>query len=339
MSSIRDVARIAGVSISTVSLTLNHPERVSAETMRKVAEAARAVGYTANPIAQSLKRGKSRLIGMVVADITNPFFGKLLLEVERCAMEADYLVVVCDTGGREASERAILAHLSGQLVSGIILSPCGSYDGPADHIARLNMPFVLFDHKLNGVQSDFVGTDNQLASAMLTEHLIRLGHSCIGYIGGPPGLHTAEKRRQGFVDTMLASGLDVDPALIMDGPYCGEHGYEAAMRLMTRRTGRPTALLAASNVMALGALQACNDLTISCPQEVSLAGIDDVPWSNLIRPRITVAVQPIEEMARKASQMLMARIAAADPATIPFRDVILAPRLVIRESTLVLLKS
>ena len=190
MSTIRDVARIAGVSISTVSLTLNDPDRVSAETKRKVADAAREVGHTANPIAQSLKRGKSRLIGMVVADITNPFFGQLLLEVERCAMEVDYLVIVSDTGGREASEKAFLAHLSGLLVSGIILSPCGLYHGPADHIAKLNMPFVLFDHKLNEVQSDFVGTDNILASAMLTEHLIRLGHTRIGCIGGNAGLYT-----------------------------------------------------------------------------------------------------------------------------------------------------
>ena len=333
MSTIRDVARIAGVSISTVSLTLNHPDRVSADTRRKVADAARAVGYTANPIAQSLKRGRSRLIGMVVADITNPFFGKLLQEIERCAMEADYLVVVCDTAGRVASEQAILTHLSGQLVSGIILSPCGQYVGPADHITGLTMPFVLFDHKLSGVQSDFVGTDNVLASAMLTEHLIRLGHRRIGYIGGTTGLYTAEKRRQGYVETMQASGIEVDPALILDGSYDGEHGYEAAMRLMTMRHARPTAILAASNVMALGALQACNDLSIACPDQVSLAGIDDVPWSKVIRPRVTMAVQPVEEMARIAVRLLMARIAAAEPATIPFQDVILTPHLVTGEST------
>ena len=121
MSTIRDVARLAGVSISTVSLTLRSPDRLSKETKRKVAEAARAVSYTANPIAQSLKRGRSRLIGMVVTDITNPFFGNLLVEIERCAMAADYLVVVSDTAGREANEKAILSHLSGQLVSGVIL--------------------------------------------------------------------------------------------------------------------------------------------------------------------------------------------------------------------------
>lgn len=333
MATIRDVARLAGVSISTVSLALNAPDRVSAETRARVDAAAQAVGYSANPIAQSLKRGRSRLIGMVVSDITNPFFGKLLLEVERCAMEADYLVIVSDTGGRDASEKAILGHLSGQKVSGIILSPCGLHTNAADHIARLNMPFVLFDHKLTGIRSDFVGTDNVLASAMLTEHLIRLGHRRIGYIGGNRGLYTAEMRRKGYLDTLQASGLTADPALVLDGQYSGEFGYEAAMRLMTMRSDRPTALLAASNVMALGALQACNDLAIACPAEVSLAGIDDVPWSSVIHPRITMAVQPIEEMARVASRMLMDRIAAADPTAIPFRDVISAPRLIIGEST------
>ena len=333
MSTIRDVGRLAGVSISTVSLTLNHPDRVSVETKRKVAEAARAVGYTANPIAQSLKRGRSRLIGMVVTDITNPFFGNLLQEIERCAMEADYLVIVSDTAGREANEKAILNHLSSQLVAGIILQPCGHYLGTADHIAALDMPCVLFDHKLTEIESDFVGTDNVLACAMLTEHLIRLGHTRIGYIGGTTGLFTAEKRKQGFCDTMEASGLKVNQSLMLDGGYNGQLGYEAAMRLMTHRADRPTALLAASNVMALGVLQACNDLAIACPEEVSIAGIDDVPWSSVIRPRITMAVQPVADMARVASRMLMDRIATADPQAIPFRDVILAPRLVIGQST------
>lgn len=333
MSTIRDVARLAGVSISTVSLALNNPDRVRVETKSKITEAARAVGYIANPIAQSLKRGRSRLIGMVVADITNPFFGDLLLEIERCAMAADYLVVVSDTTGREANEKAILSHLSNQLVSGVILQPCGHYLGNASHIAELDMPCVLFDHKLSEIESDFVGTDNVLASAMLTEHMIRLGHTRIGYIGGTKGLFTAEKREEGYCQTMQASGLPIDPAHVLDGRYSGDGGYEATMRLMTLGKNRPTALLCASNVMALGALHACNDLTIACPEDVSIAGIDDVPWSSVIRPRITMAVQPVAEMARVAIRRLMDRIAAPDPAAIPFKDIILAPHLVIGQST------
>ena len=333
MATIRDVARIAGVSISTVSLTLNAPDRVSAETRARVSAASAAVGYVANPIAQSLKRGRSRLIGMVVSDITNPFFGSLLREVERFAGTQGYMVVLSDTHGDEASERAILRHMDSQRVAGLILSPCGLYAQDTGHIARLGMPFVLFDHRLSGVASDYVGTDNRLAAAMLTEHLIRLGHRRIAMIAGTTGLFTATERTRGFAEAMAANGIGVDDRLVVDGRYDGKAGYEAAMRLLTMGPDRPTAILAASNVMALGALQACNDLSVGCPDQVSLAGIDDVPWSAVIRPRITMAVQPVDDLARAAARMLMERIALTDQATVPPRDVVLAPWLVIGEST------
>lgn len=333
MATIRDVARLAGVSISTVSLALNAPDRVSTDTRRRVVEAARDVGFTANPIAQSLKRGRSRLIGMVVADITNPFFGRLLREIERCATEANYLVIVSDTNASEANERAILQHLSGQRVAGIILSPHGRDGANNDLIRELPMPFVLFDHRLSRVTSDYVGTDNVLAGAMLTEHLVRLGHKRIALIGGTAGLFTADRRREGYEATLRAHGLPIEPDLILDGHYNGEGGYTAAMHLLTRPQNRPTAILAASNVMALGALQACNELSVDCPGEISLAGIDDVPWSPVIHPRITAAVQPVDEMARVACRMLMERIALTQGASLPPREAVLPPRLVIGEST------
>jgi LacI family transcriptional regulator len=333
MATIRDVARLAGVSISTVSLALNAPDRVSDDTRARVEDAARDVGFSANPIAQSLKRGRSRLIGMVVSDITNPFFGRLLREIERRASEAGYLVVVSDTDGSPANEQAILRHLAGQRVAGLLLSPTGRSDTHLDQIRNLPMPMVLFDHRLDGVQSDYVGTDNVLAAAMLTEHLIRLGHARIALISGTAGLYTAERRREGYEATLRAHGLAVDPGLIVDGHYDGEGGYDAAMRLMTRAGDRPTAILAASNVMGIGALQACNELAVRCPDDISLAGIDDVPWSNVIRPRITASVQPIDDMARAACRLLMDRIAAPAGQPLPFRDAVLPPRLLIGQST------
>ncbi|MCC5975391.1 MAG: LacI family DNA-binding transcriptional regulator [Rubellimicrobium sp.] len=332
MSTIRDVARLAGVSISTVSLTLNTPERVATETRRKVAEAAEAVGYSADPIAQSLKRGRSRLIGMVVSDITNPFFGRFLQEIERHAMAADHLVIVSDTSSQIRNEIAILRHLAAQRVSGILLQPTGPMTGPSDHIRQLSMPFVLFDHRLDGVESDFVGADNALASSMLTEHLIRLGHRRIAFLGGTSGLYTAEERKRGFLATMAASGVPADPAIVVDARYDGRHGYEQTMRLMTG-PDRPTALIAASNVIALGALQACNELGIACPAEVSLAGIDDVPWAAVVQPRITTAVQPIEDLARTASELLMRRITAPPGTVIDRSEIILAPEIRLGGST------
>jgi LacI family transcriptional regulator len=333
MATIRDVAGLAGVSISTVSLALNAPDRVSAETRARIEDAARQVGFSANPIAQSLKRGRSRLIGMVVADITNPFFGRLLREIERCAMDSDYLVVVSDTNGSAENERAILQHLAGQRVAGIILSPVGWQIDNLEYVRGLTMPLVLFDHRLEGLSLDYVGTDNELASAMLTEHLVRLGHRRIAWIGGTVGLYTAERRREGFEATLRAHGIAPDPELILEGRYDGKGGYDAAMRILTRPRDRPTAIIAASNVMAIGALQACNELAVNCPGDVSLAGIDDVPWGEVIKPRITAAVQPVGEMARAACEMLMERIAARPGGTLEPRVAVFPPRLVLGEST------
>ncbi len=333
MATIRDVAGLAGVSISTVSLALNTPERVSADTLRKVLDAALQVGFTANPIAQSLKRGRSRLIGLVVADITNPFFGRLLREIEFCAKEAGYMVVINDTLGSPENERAIIRHMAGQRVAGLILALIGDEPASIDLLESLPMPFVMFDHRVSGIEADYVGSDNVLACSMLTEHLVRLGHTRIAYIGGTAGVYTAEKRKQGFEETMHAHNLPVEPELCADGRYEWQGGYDAAMRLLTRPGDRPTAILAASNSMAVGALQALNDLSICCPDAVSLVGIDDLPWSAVIRPRITTAVQLVDEMARAACAMLMERMTTAQEDLIRPRDVVFMPRLLIGEST------
>jgi LacI family transcriptional regulator len=331
MATIRDVAKLAGVSISTVSLALNGTGPVSSETQQKIWDAARQVGYTPNPLAQSLKIGRSRLIGVVMADISNPFFGQLLGEVERLANGSNHLVIVSNSAGDPARERAILDHLTNQRVAGAIISTTVIEDAAhIAHLKSLTMPFVLVDQKVDGVEADFVASDNVLASAMLTEHVIRYGHRRIAHISGRPGLWTTERRIEGFRTTMSSAGIEVDESLIVDGDYRGEPAYAQAMRLLTR-ADRPTAIVAANNVMALGALQAMNDLGFNCPEDVSLTSIDDVPWGNVIRPRITMVVQPVDEMARLATELLLERIGARG-ADIPPRERILIPKLVVGQS-------
>ncbi len=331
MATIRDVAKMASVSISTVSLALNDSGRVSPETYRKILAAAQAVGYVPNPVAQSLKSGSSRLIGMIVGDLSNPFFGRMLKGVERSALDRNHLVIVSDSDGNADRELAILDHLSEQRVAGIILTPHGTSPEYAARINQLRMPFVLIDHKVRGVDADYIGSDNELASSMLTEHLIRFGHRRIAHIAGRPGLYTTERRLQGFLDTMRNAGIEVDPSLIVDGNYDGERAYAVAMRLMTR-ADRPTAILAANNVMALGSLQAINDLGFKCPDDISLTSIDDVPWGNVIQPRITMVVQQVDELARIASEWLLERIRTRGGPVIPPREHILIPQLVVGQS-------
>ncbi|HHY49363.1 MAG TPA: LacI family transcriptional regulator, partial [Alphaproteobacteria bacterium] len=304
---------------------------VSAETYRRVWDAAQAVGYAPNPVAQSLKSGRTRLIGMVMADISNPFFGRLLSEVERIAIGKDHLVIVSDSGGDAERERAILDHLSNQRVAGVIISTLSRDPAHVQHLRALSMPFVLVDQKVEGIAADFVASDNVLASAILTEHLIRFGHRRIAHIAGRAGLWTAERRLEGFRTTMAAAGIEVDESLIVDGDYEGEVAYAQAMRLLTR-SDRPTAIIAANNVMALGTLQALNDLGFRCPEDVSLTSIDDVPWGNVIRPRITMVVQPVDEMARIATEFLLERINQRGGPPVPPREHILIPKLVVGQS-------
>jgi LacI family transcriptional regulator len=333
MATIRDVAKLAGVSISTVSLALNGTGPVSRETYQKVRDAARTAGYAPNSLAQSLSIGRTRLIGMVVGDISNPFFGRLLKEVERLALERNHLVILCESGTDPDRERAILDHLSGQRVAGVILTPHGMWPvhDYVDYLKQLTMPLVLVDHKVDGLDVDFVGSDNILAAAMVTEHVIRFGHTRIAHIAGKTGLYTAERRKEGFRATMAAANIPVDESLIVDGGYDGERAYAQAMRLLTR-ADRPTAIVAANNVMALGALQAMNDLGFACPDDISLTSIDDVPWGNVIRPRITMVVQAVDEMARVATEFLMERINSRAGNAIPPREHILMPKLVVGQS-------
>lgn len=330
MATIRDVARLAGVSISTVSLALNGTGPVSADTHRKVWDAAKAVGYTPNPLAQSLKIGRTRMVGMVVGDISNPFFGRLLKEVERSMIEHGHLLLVSDSGVDPERERAILDTLVAQRVAGIILTPVGTSREHVEFLKSLKTPLVLLDHKLSGIDVDTVTSDNLLASAMLTEHVIRFGHRRIAHIAGNKGLWTAERRKDGFRSTMAAAGLEVDESLIVDGDFNGERAYAETMRLLTR-PDRPTAIIAANNVMALGALQAMIDLGFRCPEDVSLLTVDDVPWGNVIQPRITMVAQDVDEIARVTSELLIERIRAGG-APLPARDRVLIPRLVIGQS-------
>jgi LacI family transcriptional regulator len=229
-------------------------------------------------------------------------------------------------------ERAIIDALYGQRVGGIIISP---HLPTVEHLAflsKLKTPLVAIDHRIEGLHADFVGIDNELAMAMLTSHLIRLGHRRIGHIAGQNGLWTAEQRKKGFRATLLASGIEPDETLIVDGCYSGEVAYDRTMRLLTR-PDRPTAIIAANNLMALGALQAINDLTFKCPEDISLASIDSVPWGNVIQPQLTVVVQPIAEMAHAATAFLMDRINARGQEAIAPREKIFIPKFIAGRSS------
>ena len=332
MANIRDVAKHAGVSIATVSAALNDSPTVSEATRRKVLATVETLGYAPNAVAQSLRRGKSRLIGIAIADISNPHCSTLVRTIEKVAIAAGYSIIVCNTDRDAGRELAVLTQLRAQRVAGIILTPLGR---GADYVkvleARNLPPIVTVDQKVPGLARDFIGVDNRAAVRTLTEYLLRLGHRRIAMITGPAGIWTSDERLAAFVETMEEVGMPADPSLCVAGNYRGDLAYEVAKPLMTR-PDRPTAIIGANNVTALGALQAILDLGFRCPADVSLVGIDDVPWSGLVRPRVTTAAQPIEEIARIAIRCLFERMSGGPDAHQPPRDIVFQPEFLAGDS-------
>lgn len=333
MANIRDVARHAGVSIATVSAALNESASVSEETRRRVLAAVEAVGYAPNAIAQSLRRGMSRLIGVVVTDLSNPFCSTLVRTIERHAIAAGYSIIICMTDDDERRELKVLDQLRMQRVAGIVLTPVGRGATYLRHLESASLPpLVTVDQMAPGLARDYVGVDNRAATRMLVTYLLRLGHRRIAMICGRQGMWTADERLAAFRDTLAEAGFPADPELCVPGNYDGDIAYRATMPLLNRRDP-PTAIIGANNVMALGALQAVLDLGFRCPADVSIAGIDDVPWGGLVRPRVTSVVQPVEEIAAVAATWLLERIAAGkDGQRIVPRTRTFQPRLVIGAS-------
>lgn len=326
MATIRDVARLADVSVSTVSLALSNPGRVSQKTLERIRTAVEAVGYVADPLAQSLARGRSRLIGLVVGNVGNPFFGDIRRELENYAIEHNHFVLITDSSGKPDRERALVEHLSGLKVAGLALAPSGHDREYVDFIRGLKIPTVCFDQKVAGIERDFVGSDNHLAGAMLTEHLLQLGHRRIAFIAGPKHMHTASERLRGFTDTMASAGVEVNPNLVVDGQFTRGAGYEAAMRLLIQPE-RPTAIIGANNAVSLAALQAMQELGFNCPDDISLAMIDDVQWSSVITPRITMVIQDTMKLGGIIARRILHRM-SPEGAADPVQDFVLAPKFV-----------
>lgn len=331
MATIRDVAQAARVSVSTVSLAFSDPKRVSAKTLARIQGAAQTLGYAADPLAQSLARGRSRLIGLITPNVSNAFFGDIRRELENYAIEHNHFVLITDSSGKPERERDLLAHLAGLKVAGVVLAPNGRGKDYADFIQSFKIPIVCFDQKVDGIERDFIGSDNRLATAMLTEHLLQLGHRRIAFIAGPETLFTSRERTAGFVETMAGAGVEVDPSLIVDGNFTGSAAYAQAMRLLTR-ADRPTAIIGSNNVMALGVLQAMQELGFHCPDDVSLTMVDDVPWSSIITPKLTMVVQDAVKLGGIIARQIVHRILSVEAAAEPPQDFILTPKFVLGTS-------
>ena len=331
LATIRDVAKRAGVAISTASAAINRSAPVSADVIAKVEEAVRDLGYVPHGAAQSLRSGQSRLIGLVVPDIANPWCGAIAREIENVCLKAGYTTVVYSTGQDAERESQVLNMMRVQRVAGLIVIPTRS-DAVHGHrlVGQIHVPTVLLDMYVEGLPFDVVKTDNVAAGRLATEHLLSLGHRRIALISGIPGLATSDDRQAGYVAALAGHGVALDPDLIVPGHFDQDRARAAATRLMNLAEP-PTAIVAISNMMTMGLLLALKELGRRIPEDVSVVGIDDLDFAMIIDPPPTIVATPTKHMARRAIELLLTELAGQHRPT--GNREINAPSLVVRAST------
>ncbi|MGE0131655.1 MAG: LacI family DNA-binding transcriptional regulator [Blastocatellales bacterium] len=328
-----DVARLANVSVATVSAVVNGKSGVSAELTRRVQEAMEALDYHPDHIARSLKVGRTHVIGMVVPDITNPFFTEVVQGAETEALQNGYSLILCNTGEDSQREQNQLSTLFSRRVDGVVLA-CTDSSAPYDGLIRRRFPLVFIDRVPIGFTRGAVVSDNVGGAYDATRHLIELGHTRIAIIAGELRLSNGIDRVEGFRKAMQEAHLPVREEYFYRGDFQIESGYRGGLELL-RLPEPPTAILACNNKMTLGLMRAVSELRVPCPEQVSILGFDDFEWAANFSPRLTTVAQPTHEIGRQAMKMLLDKLtSSADQSeTTVNSPVVLKAELRIREST------
>ncbi|WP_428377451.1 LacI family DNA-binding transcriptional regulator [Lichenicoccus sp.] len=330
MTTIRDVAARAGVSVGLVSSVLNNSAPVSPALRRRVLQAVDDLGYVPHAVARSLKLGRTGTIGLVMPDITNPHFAALACIIEAACDEAGFMLTLCSTSDDHPKELRQLRLMQRQRVDGLVFIPGGPSEVDAALLnAAITAPAVMLDRTIAGLHADAVLLDNHQAAHILTAHLIAQGHTRIGLVAGRPDIRISRHREAGYRTALAAHGLAVDATLIGYGQFQEDGAHRAALALLDLPSP-PTALVSTSNHTTVGIMRALAERHLACPAGISLVAIDDLPWSTGFAPRLTVAAQPFEAMGRTASTWLLDRILGRYRGA-P-RSSVHQPRLVVRGS-------
>lgn len=307
---IRDVAKLAGVSTGTVSRVLNDHPSVTDELRARVRSIIEQLGYMPDPSARSMRSKVSRLIGIIIPDLTNPFFSELVQSAEQAAAKHGYNIIVMTSFDRAAKEADRIGQLTSRKVDGIILVPSNDF-----HALKVpkGLPIVIVDRLLPGYSG--IAADHRSGVRLGVEHLVKLGHHRIGFISGPKSSVPANDRLQGYLDAMKSAnnGSQSAAQLIAEAAFDYESGRSAGNYLLARaRHERPTAVFASSDQQAIGCMRAAHDLGIPVPAALSIVGFDGIPLASMTTPRLTTVKQPIQQIAAAAVAVLLGKQDAPD---------------------------
>ena len=324
----REVAALAGVSLKTVSRVVNREPGVSPDVVGRVERAVSQLGYRHNLAASNLRRGhgRSAMVGALLQDVSNSFSSSLLRSLEDAARDRDVAIVASSLDEEPERERALVEGLVRRRVDGLLLMPATQrHDYLADDL-RSGLPIVFVDRRPNGVDTDSVTVDNALGSRMAVEHLLAHGHRRIAILGDLPTIQTAQTRHDGFLDTMRDAGLGRDVSLEALSLRSPDDAVAGLNRLLDG-PNPPTAVFAARNSLAIGAIRALHQRGLA--GDVALVGFDDFPLADIVDPPLTVVKQNVAMIGFEVAKRLFARIDGDTSAPHP---VVLAPELVVRGS-------
>lgn len=328
MSSIKEVAKLARVSTATVSRVLNDHPGVKTEFRNRVLDAAKQLDYHPSNIARSMRKQSSKIIGIIIPDISNPFFTAVVRGIEDIALDNQYKVFLCNSDRNPDKEKMYIEVLAMERISGAIIAPYKEEN--LQPLQKLGIPFVFVNQTLPGGKYDSVLLDNFKGAYEATRHLIGLGHTRIGLINAPKNRPAETQRFIGYQKALLDSGIDIDPDIIVSGEFSAEKAEQAANTILERKNP-PTALFSLNNTMTIGTLKSISRHGLRIPEDVSVIGFDDMPWLSFFTPPITVVQQPTYDIGTCAVGLLFDRIQKQGETEVT--NLVLDPILIIRNST------
>jgi LacI family transcriptional regulator len=330
-ANVRDVAALAGVSVGTVSNVLNQSKRVSPDTAKRVLDAIEKLGFIRNDAARQLRVGQSRTVGLMVLDVSNPFFTDVARGVEDTLAQFGRSLILGNSGENAERELGYLDLFEEQRVSGLLITPIGNVLPRLERLRERGSPVVLVDRHENAHTFSSVSVDDHRGGQLAAAHLLDLGRECLAFVGGPRRILQVEQRSSGAQDVIVERGARPLHVLELDSMRAdaGRRGAEQLLALPAAE--RPDAVFAANDLIALGVLRELTRAGVRVPDDIAIIGYDDIYFAANAAIPISSVRQPAWEMGRTATELLMAEI--EEPTKRDYRHVVFQPELIVREST------
>ncbi len=332
MSSIREVAERARVSLGTVSNVLNHPEIVAEETRKRVQQAIEEIGFVRNGSARQLRAGYSQYIGLIVLDVTNPFFTEVARGVEDAANEAGFIVILCNSDDSLEKEGHYLHVLEEHRARGLLITPVLSDASYLQRVRQRGISVVLLDRPSRIRDLCSVAVDDVRGGELAAAHLLEQGHERLAFVNGPLSIRQCADRRRGVRRAVKAAGLDPEQAVVeIATPMLNTKEGEASVEKLLASPVKPTAVFCANDLLALGVMRGLAKRGFSIPGDFALVGYDDIEFASILSTPLTSVRQPKYQLGRAAAELLLDE--AMHPETHQHKQVMYQPELIVRESS------